>query len=126
MRQLLAEDRAAFRLDRLLEQSHAGFVGIAASLANIAFQTGTNDVLPVCQSTPATRNDVIEAQLVSRKSVATVLAAIFVTQKDVPTVELNHVLGEVVVLQQADDPGNLDPKVHRLDPIGVIFAGLHR
>ena len=61
MRQLLAEDGAAFRLDRLFEQSHVGFMGVAASLANIAFQTGADNVFPVCQTTAAARDDVIQA-----------------------------------------------------------------
>jgi hypothetical protein len=45
-----------------------------------------------------------------------------VSQKDVVAIELDDVLGDPVVSQQADDPGHFDTETDRVDPVLVVVA----
>ena len=50
----------------------------------------------------------VEAQLAGGETLAAVLAQIVVASEDVATVELHHLPGQSLVVQQANHTGNLD------------------
>src|SRR6516225_9719681 len=94
----------------------------AAPFPHVAAQAGTDDILPVGQSAAAAGDDVIEAELLGRKAMPAVLAAVLVAEKDIPPVELHHVLGVHLVPQQANDARHLDLEIDGPDPVFVLPA----
>src|SRR5207244_3701450 len=92
----------------------------AAALADVAAHAGANDVLPGALTALAARNDVIEAQLARREFLAAELALVIVTREDVAPVELNRLLGQLVVIQQPNHTRHLDLAADSANPV-VIF-----
>ncbi len=119
--ELPEDDRIAPRLGGLSDELHPCFARRSASLANIAIPAGADDIFPGGRTTPAAREDMIQTQPLRWITFTTILATVLVPQKNVPAVELNGVLGNPVVREEADDAGNLHFKVHRAYPIVGFF-----
>ena len=64
----------------------------------------------------------IEAEPLNRESAGTVLAAMFVSQKDILAVELHGVAWNSIVPEQTDHAGDFDLKADRLNPVFVGFT----
>src|SRR6266404_7308627 len=76
--QLQVEQRAAFWLFRLADQAHVRLFRRAAALAHIAVDAGADDVLPAADAALAARNNVVQAQVGGRKTLAAELALVVV------------------------------------------------
>jgi hypothetical protein len=61
----------------------------------------------------------IQTELVHSQPTATVLAAVLITQEDIPAVKLNGIPRQAVVTQQTDDSWNLDFEIEGPNPIPV-------
>jgi len=90
------DERIAFWLDRFLDKSQARLPWCATTFFDIAFRTGTNNILPNRFAAHTSWDDVVKGQLAGRIAFAAILTSIFVTSKDVPTVEFYIVSGQAV------------------------------
>ena len=69
----------------------------------------------------------IQAEMMVAEFLPAVLAAIFVSQKHVPAIELDHVARHSVVIQQPDHAGNLNDEsdgVYPVVPLVVFFESV--
>ena len=120
MGQLQVQQRASLWLFRFSDQRHVGLLRGAPALADVALHAGAHNVFPGADAALAARQNVVQAQLARRELLAALLTLIVVAGKNVPTIELHRLLGQLVVVQEADHARNLDPARGCRDPV-VVF-----
>ena len=91
------EEGISFWLDGFLDKGQSCLPRGAASLFDVAFGTGANDILPNGFSADTSGDDVVKGQLGSWKSFAAILTSIFVTSEDVPAIEFYIISRQTVV-----------------------------
>lgn len=125
--QLDREQRAALRADRFLGELHAGLLGRAAPFADVALHARADQVFPARSTTTTRRHHVVEAQFAGGKLLATVLAHVRITSKDVPPIQTHTLLGQAIVVQQSQDAGHANFEIHAANPIvaGLLEFCLH-
>jgi len=84
-------------LGGLLDQRHSGYLRGSATFFDVALGAGTDDIFPDRIAAHAPWDDVVERQFVGRKSSPAILAAVFVTGKDVSAVEFYVILRQAVI-----------------------------
>jgi hypothetical protein len=120
LRQLQVEQRTSLGLFRLADQRHVSLLRSATTLADVAIDASTNDILPSRLPTLATRQYVVQRQFRSGELLAAVLALIAIPSEDVSTIELHRLLRYTIVIQQSNDSRSLDFHTCGSNPI-VFF-----
>src|SRR5215468_9699339 len=90
------------------DQLHRRFVRRPVALLHVASETGTHDVFPGGMPTTGQRDDVVQGKLRGRELVATVLAAVSVSDVDVVPRELDFLARQTVEVFQGNDSRNPD------------------
>src|SRR5262245_46902208 len=116
------QKRAALRLLRLADQAEVGLLGRAAALADVAAYASANYVLPGAGAALAARHHMVQAQFARRVLLTAVLALIVVAGEDIAAVELDRVLGQLLISKQPNHARHLNLAVERADPIVVFLA----
>jgi len=97
MAQMNVDKWITFWLDGFLDKGQSCLPRGAASLFDVAFGTGANDVLPNRFSADASWDNVVKGQLGSWIAFATILTSIFVASEDVTAVEFYIISRQTVV-----------------------------
>src|SRR5262249_732838 len=103
-----------------------GLLRSPTALPHVARDAGADDVLPGRSAPLAPRHDVVERQLARGELLAAELALVVVTREDVPPVDLHRLLGQPVVVDQADDWRHLDLAVHGSYPVVILLPEVAR
>jgi hypothetical protein len=121
------QERTALRTNRLLDEPDACFLGRAATFAHVASHTRAHKVLPRRFTATAGGHHVVEAKLARRKTLAAVLAEIFISSEDVAAIQSHALFRHAIVVEQPQHARHLDLKVHTANPIsmGPLELGLH-
>lgn len=109
-----ADERPALRPGRLSQEAHIRLVRQPVRLADIARNTGADDVFPVRLPAVMTRDHVVEIQLASVKNAPAILALVFIALKDVVAGKLDFLLRKLVKGVQQNDLGHPDPIANRM------------
>ena len=117
IRQLSHDGRALVRLLRIPQQFHADLRGGPVPFSVVASQTATDDVFPTRFATAAARNYMVQAELIHRISVSTVLARMIVTGKQCSAIETQNGTGNAVVAEQPDYSRNKNWMARRANPL---------
>ncbi len=107
-----------------MDQLHPGFMRRSPALFDITGQTGANDVLPSSFAAAASRHHVVNAEQRCRKMPAAVLAQMVITRQYVTPIQMQFLLGQLIESQQSNDPGHLNDKIDRSDPVIVRLPGI--
>jgi len=105
------------RFDWFFYQLHAGVFRSPASLFNVAGCARTDNIFPDCFAAQHPRDNMIKRQLAGWKTLAAVLAAVFVAGEDISTVKFHLVTRQSVEKQKPDNPRHRNMEIHRRDPI---------
>jgi len=109
-----------FRFYGSLDEGQASLFWRSATLFDITFGAGADDICPARLSSHTSRNDVVERKLAGGLFFAAILAAVFVSCEDISSVELDIVSRQAVVEQKANDSGHGDVEVDGRDPVLAI------
>src|SRR5690606_38115392 len=90
-------------------------------LPHVALHARAHDVLPGGFTPSATWHDMVDAQLAGYEMLPAVLTTVAIASKQVATVKADPLLGNTVVVQQSQDPRDLNLEVNASDPVFVWF-----
>src|SRR5262249_29505226 len=113
----LDHERRPLRTEGMADEAHARLGRRPSALQPVAPVTGADDVLPGRRATLRARDDVVEVQLGTRESPATVLAAVVVARVDVEATEADVAPGHPVVTKQQYDAWHPDRPVDQADAL---------
>ena len=100
-------------------QLHASLLWGASSLAGIAVNAGTDDVVPLSFSSQTSGYDVIHTHLAHGQILPTVLASLFVSGKQVAAAESQGLPGNLLELGQSNHTWDLDWVRDGLNPLEI-------
>lgn len=107
------------RFDGLANQVHRRLMRGPAALTHVALMTSADHVLPRGRSALRARNHMVQAQIASRKPLATVLACIDVAGEYVAAIELDVLPRQLRIAQDTNDSGDHEIKPHGANPIVI-------
>src|ERR1043166_9534615 len=90
------------------DQMHASLGGRAVGLARIAPDAGTDNVFPRGRTSPVSRDDMIQVEILPFENFAAILASVAVPLENVVPGELDFLLGQPIEEHQQNDPRNAD------------------
>ena len=80
-----------------LNKFQTGPLGSTSAFFHVASRAGTNDILPIGFSARTFRDNMVKRQFAGSEFLAAVLASVFITSKDISTIELDLGSREPVV-----------------------------
>ncbi len=114
---LLQQNRIAAGFGGFLKQFHTRLRRRASSFFRITPMAGADDIFPIHAPSVGAGNDVVQAELLQAEFFPAVLAAIAVSDKDITPIEFDRIVGNPVIVEQANNTGDLDFKVDRENPV---------
>jgi len=108
---------------RFPNQRHLRFLGKAITFQRVTRDARANDILPGGRSTAIAWNHVIEIQIVSIKSLAAVLAGVFVPLEHIVPGKLHFLLGKTIEEKQHNHARDSDFPRNRLHQFVVRRVG---
>ena len=84
---------------RDFHQFHIRLVWCSPPFSDVAVEAAANDVFPRCRPATAFGHHVVKTETMSSKSFTAILAAVFVSQKNIPTVELHSIPRHAIIPQ---------------------------
>ena len=107
--------RTPFRALGLADEVHAGFLRLAVGFLRVAFDAGTNNVLPGRRPAAVPRDHVVQVQILPVKHPPAILAGVLVALKNVVARELHFLLGQPVIDEQQNDSRHADAEGNGAD-----------
>ena len=97
--QLEVQQRTAFWPFRFADEGHVGLAWSPTPFANIAGDTGTNNIFPAADPSLASWDHMVQAEVGRGKLFAAILAQIAIASKDVSAIKLDGLPGDPVIVQ---------------------------